>query len=89
MDFLRQSKLTFSASTSTDVIKEIDFNEILEKHVGGWGRYQWQYLFVFAIVTMELSYVTYSPVLYLYVPDSYECSAPPGKKLYLIFVKLY
>jgi hypothetical protein len=31
-------------------VKEIDFNEILEKHVGGWGRYQWQYLFVFALV---------------------------------------
>lgn len=74
---------TFCKNSSSSFIIEIDFNEILEKHVGGWGRYQWQYLFVFIIVTMELSYVTYSPVLFLYLPEEYWCSAPPGELIRL------
>jgi hypothetical protein len=62
---------------------------MLENYVGGWGQYQWQYLFVFIIVTMELSYVTYSPILFLFVPEDYWCLAPPGKETlfkYLFFV---
>jgi hypothetical protein len=51
----------------TDCLKEIDFDEILEKHVGGWGRYQWQYLFVFAIVTMYVVNQFTKTVLQLYV----------------------
>ena len=67
---------------AVDCPKEVDFNEILEKHVGGWGRYQWQYLMAFAIVTMQWSYVSYSPILVLYVPDAHWCSAPPGKLIF-------
>jgi hypothetical protein len=44
-------RLSASPPIAMEVAKEVDFNEILEKHVGGWGRYQWQYLFVFALVT--------------------------------------
>ena len=36
---------------------------------------------IFAIVTLELAYVTYSPILYLFVPESYVCAAPPGDNI--------
>ena len=58
---------------------DYDFEQLLEHHVGGWGPYQRRYLFFFAIVTLELAYVTYSPILYLYVPESYHCTTPPGE----------
>jgi hypothetical protein len=53
---------------------------MLEKHVGGWGRYQWLYLIFFAVTVADLAYVSYSPILYLYVPESHWCSPPPGDR---------
>lgn len=64
-----------------------DFQEILEDYVGGWGPYQWKYLIVFAFVTTMLAYVTYSPLMILFVPENYWCTPPPGKLKY--FLNLY
>ena len=55
----------------------MDFETLMKDHIGGWGPYQFRYMFIFAIVTLELSYVYYSPVLFLYVPKQHWCSPPP------------
>lgn len=55
----------------------VDFESILRDHVGGWGPYQYRYMFIFAVITLELSYVYYSPILFLYVPKQHWCSPPP------------
>ncbi len=55
----------------------VDFETILRDHIGGWGPYQYRYMFIFAVITLELSYVYYSPVLFLFVPKQHWCSPPP------------
>ena len=52
----------------------IDFDEFLE-HVGGWGVFQWKLLGVLMFSTFVLSYVGYSPILYLSTPDHW-CKIP-------------
>ncbi len=52
-----------------------DFEDVLDV-VGGWGRYQWRLFCIFFPFTLFLSYVAYSPVLFLYVPDHW-CKKPP------------
>ena len=54
--------------------KTIDFDEILE-HVGGWGIFQWKLTGVLMITTFVLSYVAFSPILYMYTPDHW-CNIP-------------
>ena len=51
-----------------------DFDEILE-HVGGWGVFQWKLLGVLMFSTFVLSYVAYSPILFIYTPDHW-CHIP-------------
>ena len=52
----------------------IDFDEILE-HVGGWGIFQKKLTGILMIATFLLSYVSYSPILYMYTPDHW-CNIP-------------
>ena len=60
--------------TSKSKRNTIDFDEILE-HVGGWGIFQWKLTGVLMITTFVLSYVAFSPILYMYTPDHW-CNIP-------------
>ena len=53
-----------------------DFEEVLS-HVGGWGCYQMILLFFFFIFCAFTAYVTYIPVIFLYVPDHW-CKPHPS-----------
>ena len=53
-----------------------DFEEVL-CHVGGWGRYQIGLLFFFFAFCAFTAYITYAPVLFLYVPDHW-CKPHPS-----------
>ena len=56
-----------------------DFEDVLG-HVGGWGRYQLTLLAISMPFTVFLSYVAYSPILFLYVPDHW-CAPNPDWEL--------
>ncbi len=53
-----------------------DFDSVL-RLTGGWGRYQVRLLLLLLPFTFFLSYVAYSPVLFLYVPDDHGCRPHP------------
>jgi hypothetical protein len=46
------------------------------RYVGGWNRYQLHLLLIFFPFTMFLAYVSYTPILFLYVPDHW-CTPDP------------
>ena len=52
----------------------IDFDKILE-HVGGWGIFQWKLTGILVLTTFVMSYVSFSPILYMYTPDHW-CNIP-------------
>ena len=51
-----------------------DFDEILD-HVGGWGIFQKKLTGILMLATFVLSYVSHSPILYMYTPDHW-CNIP-------------
>lgn len=57
-----------------------DFEDVLG-YVGGWGRYQITLLVISMPFTVFLSYVAYSPILFLYVPDHW-CAPNPDWKIF-------
>ena len=68
----------FSYRESTKHLKintdSIDFDEILE-HVGGWGIFQKKLTGILMLATFVWSYVSHSPILYMYAPDHW-CNIP-------------
>lgn len=76
MELQTSSLLESSAKDSSQSSKKLpdpsepikEFEDILN-HVGGWSRYQCLLLCFFFPFTLFLSYVAYSPILFLYVPD--------------------
>ena len=74
--FQVQQLFTYRESTkhsqrNTDCI---DFDKILE-HVGGWGIFQWKLTGILVLTTFVMSYVSFSPILYMYTPDHW-CNIP-------------
>ena len=65
----RQSTKHLKSNTDS-----IDFEEILE-HVGGWGIFQKKLTGILMLATFVLSYVSHSPILYMYTPDHW-CNIP-------------
>jgi hypothetical protein len=51
-----------------------DFDDILD-HIRGWSRYQLILMFIsLPFAMMILAYSTYTPVLFLYTPGTYQNS---------------
>ena len=73
-DSLVSFSIIYRKSTMQSKRNTIDFDEILE-HVGGWGIFQWKLTGVLMITTFVLSYVAFSPILYMYTPDHW-CNIP-------------
>ena len=59
---------------NTLVTDNTDFDEILD-HVGGWGIFQKKLTGILMLATFVLSYVSHSPILYMYTPDHW-CNIP-------------